>query len=204
MVITRDLREEILERLNTEELVRIPASESEYLDLAYHFPFKIEYHESEIYTMGLASFTHETLVSNWIFILKTLFKKGFFVQSSNSGVHIPKFEGGYYMPDAMVVKDKPIFKENSTAIITNPYIIIEVLSTATSKFDRDSKLPEYKHLDSLQQIIFVNQKKVEVSSYTRSSDENTWLNQDFYELDKEIMIDNKPISLASIYENIYF
>ena len=48
------------------------------------------------------------------------------------------------MPDVMVVKGEPIFKPNSTAVITNPYIIIEVLSPATKQFDLSEKLPEYK------------------------------------------------------------
>ncbi len=206
MVITKDLRTEILERLKTNELVRIPASESEYLDLAYSLPFKIEYHESEIYTMGLASIVHETIAAMFATVLNNLFMENpdYLILGSNSGVQIPKFEGGYYMPDVTVVKGEPIYKSNSTAIITNPYLIVEVLSPATGKFDRDSKLPEYKHLETLKQIILVNQKKIEVSSYTRSDKSNTWINEDFYDLNEELLIDNHAISLASIYKKVRF
>jgi hypothetical protein len=35
MVITRNLKEEIIEQLKTKELVRIPASEEEYFSVAY-------------------------------------------------------------------------------------------------------------------------------------------------------------------------
>lgn len=63
------------------------------------------------------------------------------------------------MPDVMVVKGTLAFKENSTAIIKNPYIVVEVLSPVTSDYDLSSKLPEYKQLESLQQIIYVNPKK---------------------------------------------
>jgi Uma2 family endonuclease len=206
MVITKDLRTEILERLQTDALVCIPASEREYLALADEIPFKIEYHESEIYTMGLASLSHETIAAMFATILNNLFinNEEIIVLGSNSGIQIPRFEGGYYMPDVTVVKGEPIFKANSTSIITNPYLIVEVLSPATNKFDTDSKLPEYKHLESLQQMIFVNQKKVAISSYIRSDKANTWLNQDFYSLEDEILIDNQPISIEAIYKKVKF
>lgn len=206
MVNIQTLRETIIERLKTEDLVQIPASEAEYLAVAEQLPFKVEYHHSEIVTMGLASYWHEVLVMTIGGIFYNLFANNdeFTVLGSNSGIQIPKFEGGYYLPDVMVVKGEPIFKPNSSAIITNPHLIIEILSPSTNKFDRESKLPEYKHLESLQQIIFVNQKKVGISSYLRSDQPNTWINQDFYSLDETIMIEQKPVSLKDIYQKIKF
>ena len=108
------------------------------------------------------------------------------------------------MPDVMVVKGEPIFKENSKAIITNPYIIVEVLSPATSTFDVEYKLPEYKHLESLQQIIYVSPRKVFVSTYIRSENPNIWLNQDFYNEDDKMQIDGKEIAVKDIYKKVKF
>ena len=206
MVNIQTLRETIIERLKTEDLVQIPASEAEYLAVAEQLPFKVEYHHSEIVTMGLASYWHEVLVMTIGGIFYNLFANNdeFTVLGSNSGIQIPKFEGGYYLPDVMVVKGEPIFIPNSSAIITNPHLVIEILSPSTNKFDRESKLPEYKHLESLQQIIMINQKKVGISSYLRSGQPNTWINQDFYSLDETIMIENNPVSLKDIYQKIKF
>ena len=108
------------------------------------------------------------------------------------------------MPDVLVIKDEPIFKANSTAIITNPYIIVEVSSPATDTFDVTEKLPEYKHLPSLRQIIFVSQKEVKISIYTRSENPNIWLNQDFYSVSDEISVENAAISVSDIYKKIVF
>lgn len=206
MVAAKSIKETILEELKTKEIVCIPASEEDYLDLASKLPFKIEYHNSEIITMGLASFWHETIIGNMIWILKNLFSESdeYYVLGSNSGVQIPKFEGGYYMPDVLVVKGEPIFKENSTAIITNPYIVIEVLSKATETFDLSDKLHEYKHLESLQQIIFVNQKKVGVMNFLRSENPNIWLNQDFYDETDVMQIAVKDIAVKDIYKKVKF
>ena len=206
MVVAKSLQETIIEQLKTNELVSIPASEEEYLSIATALPFKVEYHANEIITMGLASYWHETLVSTFIGIFYNLFtnRDELNILASNSGVSIPKFEGGFYMPDAMVVKGEPIFKENSKAIITNPYIIIEILSPATSTFDVEHKLPEYKHLESLQQIIYVSPKKVFVSTYIRSENPNIWLNQDFHSLDDAIVVEGASVSLSDIYKKIKF
>ncbi len=205
MITTDHLKETILEQLKTQELVRVPASEEEFFTLSAQLPFKIEYHESEIVTMGASSFWHEVLVSNFIFLLKTIFSQdqSIFVLGSNLGVQIPKFEGGYYLPDVVVVKGNPEFKPGYTSVITNPYIVVEVLSPSTKEFDLSDKLPDYKHIDSLQQVIFVNQKKVNLSSYTRSDQPGVWLNQDFFEGDT-ILIENMPVALQDIYDKVQF
>jgi Uma2 family endonuclease len=206
MIITNNLKDSIIEQLKTNDLVRIPASEDDYFSVAYSLPFQVQYHDSEIITMGLASFIHEALVIILGTIISNLLsdKDEFTVLGSNSGVHIPRFEGGYYMPDALVIKGEPVFKGKSSAIITNPHIIIEILSPSTQDFDLTEKLPEYKHLDSLQQVIFVSQKKVNVSSYTRSENPNVWLNQDFDKETDELLIENRPVLLSQIYKKIKF
>jgi Uma2 family endonuclease len=206
MIVTKDLRKDILKRLKTEPLVRIPASEDDYLKLVASFPFKIEYHQAEIYTMGLSSFYHELITGMVITLLNNLFSSNneYHILGSNAGIQIPKFEGGYYMPDVVVVKGTPAFKKNSTSIFTNPHIIVEVLSPSTAEFDFEAKLPEYKHLESLQQIIFINQKRIEVSSFIRTEKPNTWINQDFYELTDEMQIDGNPVSIGAIYNKVKF
>ena len=205
MITTDHLKETILEELKTQELIRLPASEEEFFALSAQLPFKIEYHESEIVTMGLASYWHEVLIMTLGGILYNLFsgKKDFTVSGSNTGVQIPKFEGGYYMPDMVVVRGAPEFKPGSTAVITNPYIIVEVLSPSTNDFDLSDKLPNYKRIESLQQIIFVSQKNKTVMSYARSEQPGVWLNQDFFE-GETLLIENMPVALEDIYEKILF
>lgn len=206
MIITGNLKETILDQLKREEVARLPASEADFFALAAELPFKIEYHESEIITMGLSSYWHEVLVMTLGGIFYNLFseKDEFTILGSNAGVQIPKFEGDYYLPDIMVVKGKPIFKPNSTSVITNPFIVVEVLSKSTAQFDMMDKLPEYKHLESLQQIIYINQKKMAVTSYLRSETPNVWLNQDFSKAEEALTIEDTPVLLKDIYRKIEF
>ncbi|HOY18020.1 MAG TPA: Uma2 family endonuclease [Haliscomenobacter sp.] len=185
-------------------MARIPASEEEYFAIAEQLPFKVEYHNSEIITMGLASYFHEIIVANWIFILRSILPDEFTVLGSNSGIQIPKFEGGYYLPDVMVVKGEPAFKPNSSAIITNPYLIVEIHSPSTAQFDSDIKLPEYKQQESLQQIIYVNQDRAQVSSYRRTDQPNTWINQEFFNLEEVMQVEGQEVLIKDIYRKIKF
>ncbi|AEE49628.1 protein of unknown function DUF820 [Haliscomenobacter hydrossis DSM 1100] len=206
MVLIQDLKTSILERLKTEAVVRTPASEADYFAVAEQLPFKLEYHNSEIITMGLASYWHEVLVMTIGGILQNVFafSEEFTVLGSNSGVQIPKVEGGYYLPDIMVVKGEPVFKPNSTAIITNPYLLVEIHSPSTAQFDGDIKLPEYKHLESLQHIIYVNQNRARVSSYRRTDQPNTWINQEFFSLEEVMHVEGQEVLIKDIYRKIKF
>lgn len=196
-----------MSEVTTQKLVRIPAPKEDYFALAEDLPFKVEYHENEIITMGLARYWHEKITATLIALLYQVYNQedeNFDILGSNSEVQIPKFEGGYYMPDVMIVKGKPIFKENSTAIITNSYIILEVLSPATKAFYLSEKLPEYKLVQSLQQVIYVNPQMISVSTFIRSENPNTWINQDFYSPEDSILVEGVPILLSDIYRKIRF
>jgi Uma2 family endonuclease len=104
----------------------------------------------------------------------------------------------------LVMREEPIFRAKSNCIITNPYIIVEILSPSTKNFDLSEKLPEYKLLDSLQQVIYINPKKVSVTTYTRTENPNSWINQDFYSLEDAIVVEGISVSLSDIYRKIKF
>ena len=200
-----NLIDSIRERLKTEEMVRIPASIEEYFEIANESEFKIEYHEGEIIAMGKASFFHEVLVGNLIWLLKDYYRTigNHFVTGSNIGVMAPERKGGY-SPDVVVIEGQPVFRSNSVSDILNPLILIEVLSNATIDYDLSSKLLNYKKIPSLKQIIFVNQYEPEVMSYTRTKEPNVWLNIDYLSIENTVIIDNLTVPMTEIYDKIEF
>lgn len=204
MVIEKDLKTRILELHNSDILVRIPASEQEYLKLAYEVPFKIEYHDSEIIVMSLASYIHEKIVTNLISFLSNLFddETNIDILGGGLGVKTEKFEGSYFLPDVTLVKGNPDFEENSTAIINNPTVIFEILSPSTKSYDLSEKLEEYKTFESLEQVVFVYQDKMKVATYQRSYKPVGWLNQDFYSETDFITVNGKQVPLKNIYRKI--
>ena len=78
------------------------------------------------------------------------------------------------------------------------------MSDSTANFDRIEKLEEYQTLESLQHIIFVHQKKVSVSTYTRTDKPNTWINQNFKELSDSFSVEESTILVKDIYRKIQF
>lgn len=205
MVAVETIAETVLERLQTEDVVRIPASEAEYLELAGDFPYKLDYHKGEIIAMSLATFWHEVLVNSIGFLLEQFYRnKLFFVSNSNAGLQIQKGDSSYYQPDLMVVQGMPQFRLGSNCIITNPYLLVEILSPSTSKYDKDEKLPLYKDLPSLQYVILVAQNRPFVSVYTRTDQPDTWLNTDYKTLDSVARLGELALPLREIYHKIQF
>ena len=55
--------------------------------------------------------------------------------------------------------------------VTNPTIIVEVLSEATERYDRDGKFHAYRRLPSLQEYVLVAQDERRIEVYRRSDEE---------------------------------
>jgi len=58
-------------------------------------------------------------------------------------------------------------------VITNPVLIIEVLSPGTEAFDRGKKFEFYRTIPSLKEYVLVSQDKPKIETYFRS-DLNNW------------------------------
>lgn len=205
MVTTENLADTLIEQLKTREWVRMPASERDYLAIAEEFPYKLEYHEGEIIAMSLAMIVHESIV---MFIGRLLsnyyFDKDFRVTGSNAGLQIERKTRGYYQPDLMVTKGDHVFKKNSQCIITNPYLLVEVLSPGTSKYDQEAKLPSYKDVASLRYIIYVAKDQPYVSVYERTDEPDVWKNTDYKTLDSVAQLGDLALPLREIYHKITF
>ena len=52
--------------------------------------------------------------------------------------------------------------------ITNPVLIVEVLSESTAAFDLGPKFTHYRELESLREYVVVSQEQVMVTSYYRT------------------------------------
>ena len=76
----------------------------------------------------------------------------------------------YVYPDVMVLCGEPVFAEGHQDIITNPSVVVEVLSESTEKWDRGGKFAQYRRVASLREYVLVSQDAVRVEWFNR--DEN--------------------------------
>lgn len=205
MVAVENLAEYLLAQIKTQDVVRVPASEAEYLDIAPEFPGKLEYHNGEIIAMSLATAFHELIVSAINHLLYAHFRdKDFLVTSSNAGLQILRPDGNYYQPDLMVTQGEWTFKQGSACIITNPYLLVEVLSPSTMKYDKESKLEYYKDVPSLKYVVYAAQNRPYLTIYERTDQPDVWLNSDYRTLDSVAKLGDLTLSLNEIYHKIKF
>jgi Uma2 family endonuclease len=187
--------------------IRVPSTIDEYFALAQDVEYKIHYSRGQIVSfieldeqtkqpMGEVAHSHERMVARIIALLANLLDEGdseYEIYGSNAKVYIENAAGAYN-PDITVTKGaaiiesiKPSGRARRTKVITNPKIIVEILSPSTRDFDKSEKLADYKKLDSVEQIIFLEQKEVYVQTYIKQT-ANRWLNLDFFSLEDAVPI----------------
>lgn len=80
-------------------------------------------------------------------------------------------EGFAAFPDVSVVRGEPIMVAHErNPALTNPTVIVEVLSSSTEDYDRGEKFERYKTIPSLRDYVLVSQdgKRIEVFSRERA------------------------------------
>jgi Uma2 family endonuclease len=74
----------------------------------------------------------------------------------------------FYMPDVMVACGPFTDKVLDGQYLTNPCVVVEVLSPSTEAIDRREKALNYRHLPSLEEYLVVAQRSMEVTVFGRS------------------------------------
>ena len=59
----------------------------------------------------------------------------------------------YTYPDVMVIQGEPVYHENRKDTITNPLLIVEVLSKSTKNYDHVDKFEFYRSIPELPEYI---------------------------------------------------
>ena len=64
------------------------------------------------------------------------------------------------------LKTNTIFEKiHGVDVLTNPQLIIEILSDSTEKFDRDAKFKHYKSIESFREYLLISQDTPFVTQY---------------------------------------
>jgi Uma2 family endonuclease len=125
----------------------------------------------------MPSFVHNHIVGNLLRVLGNLVLDGpCVVLPSAMKVRVP-LPSGHVWPDVSLVCGRPQFIDGATDVLTNPQVIVEVLSDSTELFDRGEKFAGYRSLPSLSDYLLVAQDRARVEQYTRRLDE-AWVLRD--------------------------
>ena len=178
----------------------------EYAELEKSSEERYEFYDGSVWSMAGASPKHEDIVSNTITELKNKLRgRGCKVFGSNLRVKVPIYQP-YRYPDVTALCGQPIYENfYGLEVLTNPSLIVEVLSPSTEAFDLNEKFTYYKSIESLTEYLLIAQDFPHVTLYTKQTQE-AWLHREFNDLQATVYLTSLDceISLAEIYLDIEF
>ncbi len=174
----------------------------EYLALEDKAAYKSEYYNGVVWAMSGGSLNHSAISSNTNYTLKNALRSEnnkCRVFSSDLKIKVEKSNSIFY-PDGMVICGKPTYSENRTDMVTNPILIIEVLSPSTENFDRGKKFQKYRTIPSFKEYVLISQKQAKVEVWYKE-DFDLWRISHAYGLEGIVKLRsiNCEVSLADIY-----
>ena len=149
---------------------------TDYLQLERSAQERHEYRDGEILLMAGGTADHSLILVNVIGELRNRLKgKPCRAYESNLRIRIPRTVL-YTYPDISVIcgprQSDPTDPSGET--MTNPRLIVEVLSPSTEAYDRGEKFDRYRKLDSLQEYVLVSQSTPRIETFLRQPEGN-WL-----------------------------
>jgi Uma2 family endonuclease len=178
-------------------------SPEDYLIMERASQEKHEYFNGEVFAMAGASIPHNEIFHNVYGSLWGFLKgKGCKPYGSDLRIHIP-VNTLYTYPDISIICGRPETTDVFTDNVTNPSVLIEILSKSTKDYDRGSKFMLYRSISSLQEYITIDSLSVNVEIYTRLED-NSWRLTEFKQLTDSFVISTIALTLQlkDVYEDV--
>lgn len=179
---------------------------AEYLSIEREHDQRYEYHDGFIYALAGWSINHSVICSNVSGELRDKIReKGKDCRPliADVKVHIAS-SNSYLYPDVMVVcGDIETAKENKESI-TNPVLIIEVLSESTGSYDRGDKFHKYRQLPSLLDYVLIEQTSQQVDVFHRDQGGELWKISSFTSGEVYLASLDLSFTLEALYEGVVF
>ena len=175
----------------------------EYFEIEKNSDIRHEYSYGQIFAMVGASRNHSRIAGAINTRLYMQFLQGTcetFMGDTRTRVN----DNLYYYPDVVVACTPQFQRIEGVDNLTNPILIIEVLSRTTARFDQDAKFRDYQQIESFRYYLLVSQYEVNAILFTRNN--NNWTSQTYNELDDTIDFPtlNCTLSMRDIYFRVTF
>ncbi len=177
----------------------------EYLVTEREQETRHEFIAGQVHAMTGAKESHNLIVVNLAAELRTRFKqRPCRVFASDMKVRIDLADACTY-PDIAALCGERRFHDERRDVITNPSLIVEVLSKSTEAYDRGDKFALYRRLPSLREYLLLSQERMAAELYTRQAD-GRWLLSTFDRADQEIPLESVDcaVPMAEIYDKVEF
>ena len=177
----------------------------DYLSLEESADEKHEYYRGEIFAMAGGTIAHNQIVSNMVsevnFFLR---EKDCQVFPSDLKVH-NEANSLFTYPDISIVCGELQKWQGRNDTITNPVVIIEVLSESTQLYDRGQKFKLYRSIPSLKEYLLISSIEYMVEQYTKQADD-VWSFRELTNPEDRMSIESIGFSFAikELYRNVSF
>lgn len=164
-----------------------------------------EYHDGEILQMSGGTENHSLISGRVITSLNNALDKtdkNCRIANSDLKVFIESVNHGVY-PDVMMYYGAADYCKEDNTVITNPLLVVEVLSKSTKSYDKGLKFEKYRTLGSFREYMLVWQTLPKVQTWYKM-EENVWRISSAFGLDKSIYLFTleQSIELKDIYRRV--
>jgi Uma2 family endonuclease len=112
----------------------------------------------------------------------------------------------YTYPDVIVVCGEPALADRYRDTLTNPTVLIEVLSPSTEAYDRGAKFGHYRTLDSLREYLLISQSQPHVDHFMRQDEGLQWVLSAATDLAATVVLPSIrcQLAMAEIFDKVKF
>lgn len=177
----------------------------EYLAAERLSDYRSEYLDGGVYPMTGASANHGRIVVNVATeLVLQLRERDCDVLVVDMKVRLQESRKFFY-PDVVVLCGELQFHDERKDIITNPALVVEVLSPSTEGFDRGAKFEAYQAIESLKEYLLVSQDKPRVEQFVRN-DSGKWTYAAVEGLESSLALPSIDctLNLSAVYKRVEF
>jgi Uma2 family endonuclease len=175
---------------------------AEYLAWEREQSGKHEFFHGEVFAMAGGTPRHNALGLSTGAELRTVLRpRGCSVLSSDQRLAFPPHER-YVYPDVTVICGPPLFQPGTDDVITNPTILVEVLSRSTEEYDRGLKWAGYQRIASLTDYLLVAQTEARIEHYRRNAD-GSWTYRTAGPGDELALTGDGTLAVDAIYAGVF-
>ena len=180
-------------------------SVAEYLAAERKNSFKSEFFDGEMFAMAGASIPHNRVSENLSIHVGSQLIGGT-CQSFSSDLRVQVSRTGLYTyPDFVIVCGEIETAEEDADTVTNPRVLVEVLSPSTERYDRTTKFRHYQQIPSLREYVLVSQTEPLCERFSML-ESGEWTVASFVGLDAVLELRSVPVRvrLADLYAGVVF
>ncbi len=178
---------------------------AEYLAQEEAADYRSEYYQGEIFAMAGESLNHNRVSIDLCAKLnQTIRRHGCEPFAENVRVRAEAVNLFAY-PDVVVICGAPQLYQNREDTVTNPLLIIEVLSKSTKSYDRGDKFNFYRTLPTVKEYVLIEQYHMHVEQFSLST-AGVWLTAEYRAAEDVLKFSSIDfqITLKALYERVKF